>query len=131
MNECSFTETLINIYSRLSDKKNNNLRINEINKIKDYFNSEIKEMKIISEKLIKYIAAFDYIDKTLIVLSAESEIVSTISFTRVTGVPVGIASASFSFVFSLTPRMIKQLLKTTRNNKKRNIIKLLCYIRAN
>ena len=98
--------------------KKNNLRINEINKIKDYFNSEIKEMKIISEKLSKYIAAFDYIDKTLIVLSAESERVSTISFTRVTGVPVGIASASFSFVFSLTTGMIKQLLKTTRNKKK-------------
>ena len=36
-----------------------------------------------SKKLNKYIAAFDYIDKTLIVLSATSGGVSTISFTRV------------------------------------------------
>ena len=55
-----------------------------------------------SKKLRKYIAAFDYFDKTLIFLSATSGEISIISFTSVIGVPVGIASASFSFVFSLT-----------------------------
>ena len=50
MNEGSFTETLINIYSRLNDQKK--LRLNEINKIKDYFNSEIKKIKIISKKFL-------------------------------------------------------------------------------
>ena len=55
-----------------------------------------------SKKLRKYIAAFDYFDKTLIVLSATSGEISIISFTSVIGVPVGIASASFSFAFSLT-----------------------------
>ena len=34
-------------------------RLNEINKIKDYFNSEIQEKKIMSKKLSKYITAFD------------------------------------------------------------------------
>ena len=33
-------------------------RANEINKIKDYFNSEIQERKTMSKKLSKYIAAF-------------------------------------------------------------------------
>ena len=33
-------------------------RLNEINKIKDYFNSEIQERKIMSKKLSKYIALF-------------------------------------------------------------------------
>ena len=55
-----------------------------------------------SKKLRKYIAAFDYFDKTLIVLSATSGEISIISFTSVIGVPVGISSASLSFVFSLT-----------------------------
>ena len=45
-------------------------RLNEINKIKDYFNIEIQEKKTMSKNLSKYIAAFDYIDKNLIVLSA-------------------------------------------------------------
>ena len=34
--------------------------------------------------------------------------------------PVGIAGASFSFSFSITTRIIKKLLKTTRNNKKKH-----------
>ena len=55
-------------------------RLNEINKIKDYFNSEIQERKIMSKKLSKYIAAFDYIDKTLIVLSATSGRISKYYF---------------------------------------------------
>ena len=49
-----------------------------------------------SKKLGKYIAAFDYIDKTLIALSATSGEVSIISFVSVIDAPVWIASASFS-----------------------------------
>ena len=90
-------------------------RLNEINKIKDYFNSEIQERKTMSKKLSKYIAAFDYIDKILIVLSATSSI---ISFTSVIGVPAGLASASFFLVFSLTTGIIKNLLKVTRKKEK-------------
>ena len=46
-----------------------------------------------SKKLSEYIAAFDYIEKTLIVLSATSGRISFISFTSVTGIPAGTASA--------------------------------------
>ena len=55
-----------------------------------------------SKKLSKYIAAFDYIDKALFVLSARSGGISNISFTSVIGIPAGIASASFTLVFFLT-----------------------------
>ena len=72
-----------------------------------------------SKKLSKYIAAFDYIDKTLILLSATSGGISIISFASVIGVPVGIASASFNLVFSLITEIIKKLLKITRNKKKK------------
>ena len=47
-------------------------RLNEINKIKDYFNSEIQERNAMSKNPSKYIAAFDYIGKILIALSATS-----------------------------------------------------------
>ena len=55
-----------------------------------------------SKKLSKYTATFDYIDKTLIVVSATSREISIISFTSVHGVPVRIAGSSFSLIFSLT-----------------------------
>ena len=55
-----------------------------------------------NKKLSEYIAAFDYLDKTLIVLCATSEWGSNISFASVIVVPAEIASASFTLLFSLT-----------------------------
>ena len=40
-----------------------NYRLNEINKVKDYFNSEINDRKNMINKLNKYINNFDYVDK--------------------------------------------------------------------
>ena len=73
-----------------------------------------------SKKLIKYIAAFDCIDKTLIVLSATSGRISIISFTSVIEIPAGIANASFALVFSLATGIIKKLLKVTRKKRKKH-----------
>ena len=88
--------------------------------MKDYFNTEIQERKAMSKKLSKYIAAFDYMDKTLIVLSAASGGISIIYFTSAIGIPAGIANASFTLIFSLTTGIIKKLLKVTRKKKKKH-----------
>ena len=48
-------------------------RLDEISKIENYFIEEINQRKSCSKKLNKYVAAFDYIDKILIVLSAKLE----------------------------------------------------------
>ena len=47
----------------------NKYRIDEINKIRDYFNNEIKERKDIIKKLNKYLVSFDYLDKIFVALS--------------------------------------------------------------
>ena len=73
-----------------------------------------------TKKISKYIASFDYIDKTLIVLSATSGGISIISFTRVIGIPTGLASATFTLLFSLTTGIIKKLLRITRKIKKKH-----------
>ena len=107
-------------------------RLNEINKIKDYFNSEIQEIKIMSKNRSKYIADFDYIDKTLIILSATSGGISIISFTSIIRIPAGIASGSFTLIFSLTTGIIKKLLKGTRKKtKKHNEIAMLAKSKLN
>ena len=62
----------------------------------------------------------DYIDKVLIALSATSGEVLIIYFASVIGAPAGIASASFTAIFSLTTGKIKQLLSITRNKKKKH-----------
>ena len=43
-------------------------RLDEISKIENYFIEEINQRKSYSQKLNKYITAFDYIDKILVVL---------------------------------------------------------------
>ena len=48
----------------------NKYRLDEINKIRDYFNKEIKERKDTIKKINKYLVSFDYLDKIFITLSA-------------------------------------------------------------
>ena len=94
--------------------------LDEINKIENYFIEEINQRKSCSKKLSKYVAVFDYIGIFLIVLIATSGGVSIISFTSIVGAPVGIASASFKLMFSLTTGIVKKLLSTTRKRKKKH-----------
>ena len=71
-----------------------------------------------SKRRSKYIASFDYFDKSLIVLSVTTGIISIASFATVIGVPVGMASASFSLTFSICTGIVKKKKKTVKNNKK-------------
>ena len=72
-----------------------------------------------NKRLSKYIPSFDYFDNSLIVLSVTTGSISTASFATVIRVPVGIVSASFSLAFSIFTRIVKKLLRTTRNKKKK------------
>ena len=72
MNELNLIETHSNL-NEISLSNQTKFRLNEINKIKDYFNFEIEERKAMTKNLSKYIAAIDYIDKTLIALSETVE----------------------------------------------------------
>ena len=56
--------------------------------LKIIFIKRLIKKKSYSKKLRKNVAAFDYIDKVLIVLSATSGEVSIISFTRIVGARV-------------------------------------------
>ena len=86
-----------------------------------------------SKRLSKYIAFYDYLDKSLIVLLRTSGSISIASFTTVIGTPVRIVSARLSFTFSLSTGIVKQkLLKTTRNKrKKHNKIIMLARSKSN
>ena len=95
-------------------------KLSEIIGIENYFYQGINQRKSCSKKLDKYVTTFDYIDKILIVSNATSSGVSIISFTSITGAPVGIASASFTLMFSLTTGIVKKLLNITRKKKKKH-----------
>ena len=103
-----------------SNLNNQQFRLNKISEIEDYFTAEIKERELMSKKLSKYISFFDYFDKSLIFLSVTSGGVSIASFETVIGAPIEIASASLSLAFSLCTRLVKKLLKATRNTKRKH-----------
>ena len=96
-------------------------RPSEITGIENYFHQEINQRKLCIKKLSKYVTAFHYIDKVLIVLTATRGGVSIISFTSIVAALVGITSASFTLIFSLTTGIIKKLVSITRNKKKSTI----------
>ena len=73
-----------------------------------------------SKRLSKYIASFDYFDKSLIVLSVITGSISVASFVNVIGVPVRMVSASFSLACSISTGIVKKLFKTIRNKKKKH-----------
>ena len=61
----------------------NKYRRDEINKIKEYFDNEIKERKDVIKKLNKYIVSFNYLDKIFITLSASFGTLSIASYAAV------------------------------------------------
>ena len=79
-------------------------------------------MRLINKKhsVKNWVDIFNYVDKILIILSATTGGKSIISFTSVIGAPVGIASARFTLIFSLSTGIIKKLLNITRKKNKRH-----------
>ena len=63
-----------NIYPNLSPSllSNQQFRLNTINAIRDYFVAKIKERELMRKRLSKYIASFDYFDKSLSVTTGSA-----------------------------------------------------------
>ena len=98
----------------------NKYKLDEINKIIDHFNNEIKERKDIIKKLNKYLVSFDYLDKIFITLSASFGTLSIASYASVVGIPAGITGASLTLVFTIGTGISKSLLKLTKKRKKKH-----------
>ena len=126
MNESNSIETI----DRTNLTKQTKIRLDKITEIENYFYQEINQRKLYGKKLSKYVAAFDYIDKILIVLSPTTGGVSICLFTSVAGAPVGIASASFTLIFSLKTGIVKKLLSITKKTRRKSIVKFLCWLKV-
>ena len=120
------TIKLLKEYLRMNNIKltersmTNKYILDEINKIRDYFNNEIKERKDIIKKLNKYLVSFDYLDKIFITLLASFGTLSIASYASVVGIPAGITGASLTLVFTIGTGISKSLLKLTKNRKKKH-----------
>ena len=98
----------------------NKYRLDERNKIKEYFDNEIKERKDIIKNLNKYLVSFDYLDKIFITLSASFGTLSIALHATVIGIPVGIADSSLTLIFTISTGVNKSLLRVTKKIKKKH-----------
>ena len=96
----------------------NKYRLDEINKIRDYFNNEIKGRKNIIKKLNKYLVSFDYLDEIFITLSASFGTLSIVSYVLAVGIPAGITGASLTLVFTIGTGISKSLVKLLKKEKR-------------
>ena len=103
----------MNEINKINLSEQTKFRLSEIIGIENYFHQEINQRKSCIKTLGKYVTTFDYIDKILIA-------VCIISSASVVGAPVGIASASFTLIFSPTTGIIKKLLSITKNKEKKH-----------
>ena len=89
MSNSNLEVSKVNRPNEMSELKDvTKFRLDEINKMKDYLNSEIKERKDIIKKISKYIFAFDYAEKLFITLSASFGTLSIASHATVVGITV-------------------------------------------
>ena len=107
-----------NLSANISNEQQ--LWLNKINEIKDYLLAEIRERELISKNLSKYIASFEYFNKSLIFLSVVVSNISIASFATLIGAPAGIMGASCGLTFWITTGFVKRFLKTIRDRKKKH-----------
>ena len=119
MNNLNVIE-LTNTAKPSSSERANKYRLDEVNKIRDHFNNEIKERKDTIKKLNKYIVSFDYLDKIFIALSASFGTLSIPSYTSVVGTLAGMAGSSLSLIFTIGTGISKSLLNVTKKRKKKH-----------
>ena len=120
MSKANKMNKLNDLTTGLSQKDVTKFRFDEINKIKDYLNIEIKERKDIVKKISKYIVVFDYADKLFITLSASFGALCIASHATAVGISVGIAGASLTLIFTITTGVVKKILNITRKKKKKH-----------
>ena len=94
--KCNSIESIEHNFIDTPSLNDQQVRLNKIREIEEYFIAEIKERELMSKKFSKYISFFHYFDKSLIVLSVTSGGVSIGSIATAIGAPIGIRSASFS-----------------------------------
>ena len=110
----------------ISSEDQTNYRLNEISKIKDYFNQEIKYQQFLTDKLSKHLTAFDYTDKILTVFLTVFS--GTNIFAHVKGRKqlLGLIISVFSLISALSSGIIKKLHQQTKLRKEKH--KKLLYL---
>ena len=88
-----------------------NYRLMEIDKIKDYFDQEIRYQQLLTNKLSRHVTCLDYTDKILTVFLTVFS--GTVVFQNKKKRLLGLITSVFSLLFCLGSGVVKKLLYET------------------
>ena len=103
----------INLECKAFPEDQSNYRLSEISKMKDYFNDEIQHQQSLTNKLSKYLTAFDYSNKILTIFLT---VFSNVKNKQL----LGLITSAFSLLFSLSFGIIIKLQQETKLRKKKH-----------
>ena len=103
---------------KLEDQSN--YRLNEIDKIKDYFNTEIQYQQSLTTKLSKYLTILDFSDKILTVVLKVFSGTNIFAYVKGRKQLLGLITSVFSLLFPLSFGVIIKLHQETKLRKKRH-----------
>ena len=110
---------------KLEDQSN--YRLNEMSKLKDYFNEEIKYQQSLANKLNKYLTVFDILNKILTVFLTVFSTTNIFAHVKKKKKLLALITSVFSLIFSLPFGItIKLQHETKLKKKKHNKLLYLC-----
>ena len=98
----------------------NNYRLIETGKIKDYFNQQIQYQKTLTNKLSKYFTCLDYADRILTVFLTVFSGTNIFAHVRGRKELLGLITSVFSLISCVNSRVVKKLYQETRIRKKKH-----------
>ena len=121
----------MNEINKINLSEKTKFRLSGIIGIGNYFHQEINQRNFCNKKLSKYVTAFDYIDKIIIVLSVSSRGNCNTLCASVIGALVGIASATFAQFFFSSNRNNRNITLSIQETKRKSMIRFLCWLKVN
>ena len=103
---------------KLEDQSN--YRLNEISKIKDYFNEEIQYQQSLTNRLSKYLTIFDYINKILTIVLTVFSGTNIYTHVKTNKQLLGLITSVFSLLFSMSFGIAIKLQQETKLKKKQH-----------
>ena len=104
----------INLNTKYSSEDQSNYRLSEINKIKDYFNNEIRYQQSLNNKLSKYLTIFDILSETLTVFLTVFSSTNILAHIKKKKKLFGLITSIFSLLFSLSFGITIKLQQETK-----------------
>ena len=104
------------------ENNNQEFRLKKIDGIRNYLIEEINRNKLMSKQHKNVCRVLNYLDQTLIVISAVTGCASISAFASLVGIPIGITSSAIGLKMCVITARIKKYKSVNNKKRKRSMI---------